>query len=72
MPHLLKGRFKEMIVKIRTFYGRSRGLRGERETKVDQGVAWLCQKCGEVILYEHLISKHFCKTQIKLQVHSDK
>jgi hypothetical protein len=61
-----------MIVKIRTFYGRSRGLRGERETKVDQGVAWLCQKCGEVILFEHLISKHFCKKLITLQVHSDK
>ena len=43
-----------------------------RETKVDQGVAWLCQKCGEVILFEHLIHKHFCKTQIKLQDHSDK
>ena len=54
-----------MIVKIRTFYGKQRGLRGDRQHQVDEGVAWLCQKCGEVILHEHLIHKHFCKTQIK-------
>ena len=58
-----------MIVKIRTFYGKQRGLRGDRSTQVDEGVAWLCQKCGEVILFEHLVHKHFCKTQIKLTVH---
>ena len=60
-----------MIVKIRTFYGRQRGLKGDRKTKVDEGVAWLCQKCGEVILFEHLIHKHFCKTQIKFVNYSD-
>ena len=50
-----------MIVKIRTFYGRTKGVRGDRQTDVVMGTAWLCQKCGEVILYEHLTPKHYCK-----------
>lgn len=60
-----------MIRKIRTFYGKRNGQRGNKVTTVDHGVAWLCEKCGEVILYEHLTAKHFCKTQIKPVVHSD-
>ena len=54
-----------MIRKIRTFYGRQNGQRGNKITTVDMGEAWLCEKCGEVILYEHLTPKHFCKRLIK-------
>ena len=54
-----------MIRKIRTFYGRQNGQRGNKVTTVDHGVAWLCEKCGEVILYEHLTPKHFCRRLIK-------
>ena len=54
-----------MIRKIRTFYGRQNGQRGSKQTTVDMGVAWLCEKCGEVILYEHLTPKHFCRRLIK-------
>ena len=54
-----------MIRKIRTFYGRRHGQHGAKQTTVDTGVAWLCEKCGEVIFFEHLIPKHFCKSQIK-------
>jgi predicted RNA-binding Zn-ribbon protein involved in translation (DUF1610 family) len=54
-----------MIRKIRTFYGKQNGQRGNKVTTVDQGVAWLCEKCGEVILYEHLTHKHFCRRLIK-------
>ena len=50
-----------MIRKIRTFYGKQNGQRGNKVTTVDMGVAWLCEKCGEVILYEHLTPKHYCK-----------
>jgi hypothetical protein len=53
-----------MIRKIRTFYGKKKGQHGARETTVSMGVAWLCEKCGEVILYEHLTPKHFCKRPI--------
>ena len=31
----------------------------------------LCEKCGEVILYEHLTPKHFCRRQIKPVVLED-
>lgn len=58
-----------MIQQIRTFYGRTKGVRGDRQTDVVMGTAWLCQKCGEVILYEHLTHKHYCKTLIKQIVH---
>jgi len=60
-----------MIRKIRTFYGKRNGQRGNKVTTIDQGVAWLCEKCGELIFFEHLVPKHFCKTQIKPVVHSD-
>jgi len=60
-----------MIVKIRTFYGRTKGVRGDRQTNVVMGHAWLCQKCGEVILYEHLIPKHFCKRSFMPVNHSN-
>jgi YgiT-type zinc finger domain-containing protein len=54
-----------MIRKIRTFYGKRHGQHGNKVTTIDQGEAWLCEKCGEVIFFEHLVPKHFCKTQIK-------
>jgi len=60
-----------MIRKIRTFYGRAKGGNRNTTTTVDMGHAWLCEKCGEVILYEHLTPKHFCRRQIKPVVHSD-
>jgi hypothetical protein len=60
-----------MIRKIRTFYGRAKGGNRNTTTTVDMGVAWLCEKCGEVILYEHLTPKHFCRRQIKPVVLGD-
>ena len=60
-----------MIRKIRTFYGKQTGQHGDKKTTVNIGVAWLCEKCGEVILYEHLTPKHFCRRLIKPVVHSD-
>ena len=60
-----------MICKIRTFYGKQNGQQGNKQTTVDIGVAWLCEKCGEVILYEHLTTKHFCRRQIKPVVLED-
>ena len=60
-----------MIRKIRTFYGKRNGQRGNKVTTVDRGEAWLREKCGEVMFFEHLVPKHFCKRQIKPVVHSD-
>jgi hypothetical protein len=60
-----------MIRKIRTFYGKRNGQRGNKVTTIDQGEAWLCEKCGAVMFFEHLVPKHFCKKLIKPVVHSD-
>jgi hypothetical protein len=60
-----------MIRKIRTFYGRRNGQRGNKVTTIDRGEAWLCEKCGGLMFFEHLVPKHFCKKLIKPVVHSD-
>jgi len=60
-----------VIRKIRTFYGRQHGQHGKKKTTVDMGHAWLCEKCGEVILYEHLTPKHFCRRIIKPVILAD-
>ena len=60
-----------MIRKIKTFYGSRTGQKGDKRTTICHGVAWLCEKCGEVILYEHLVPKHFCKRLIKPVIHLD-
>jgi len=60
-----------MIRKIKTFYGSRTGQKGNKKTTIYQSEAWLCEKCGEVIIYEHLVPKHFCKRQIKPVVLED-
>jgi ABC-type dipeptide/oligopeptide/nickel transport system ATPase subunit len=60
-----------MIRKIRTFFGRQSGQHGAKKTTISMGYAWLCEKCGEVILYEHLTPKHFCRREIKPVVLQD-
>ena len=60
-----------MIRKIKTFYGSRTGQKGNKKTTIYQSEAWLCEKCGEVIIYEHLVPKHFCRRQIKPVVLED-
>jgi hypothetical protein len=60
-----------MIKKIKTFYGSRTGQKGDKRTTIYQSEAWLCEKCGEVIIYEHLVPKHFCKRLIKPVVLED-
>lgn len=50
-----------MLEKIRTFFGRVRGLRGERKVVVQQGAAWVCTKCKMVFLTKEAGEKHECK-----------
>ena len=35
-----------MLEAIRTFFGRVRGLHGDRQTIVEQGQLWRCTKCN--------------------------
>lgn len=47
-----------MIEKIKTFFGRIRGLHGSKETIIVESVAWRCRICNEVFLDESLANKH--------------
>jgi hypothetical protein len=48
----------EIIEMIRTFFGRVRGLHGNKETIIVESVAWRCRICGEVFLDESLANEH--------------
>jgi len=50
-----------MLEKIRTFFGKMRGLHGEREVVVQQGSAWVCTRCRIVFLTKEAGEKHDCK-----------
>lgn len=50
-----------MLEKIRTFFGRLRGLHGNRKTVVEQGTAWVCTTCRMVFLTKQAGEKHECK-----------
>ena len=39
-----------MIEAIRTFFGRTKGLHGNRKTVVAEATAWRCTLCGKVFL----------------------
>ena len=49
-----------MIQQIRTFYGRERGLKGNKRTDVVMGIAWLCLGCGKVFTNKQLSALHRC------------
>jgi hypothetical protein len=53
-----------MIQQIRTFYGRTKGLHGDKKTIVTQGVAWLCVNCGKVFTNKRLSEIHNCTREI--------
>jgi hypothetical protein len=37
-----------MIEPIRAFFGKIRGLRGDRQTIINQTMMWRCTVCGEM------------------------
>jgi hypothetical protein len=47
-----------MLEAIRTFFGRVRGLHGNKETIIVESVAWRCRICGEVFLDQSLANEH--------------
>jgi hypothetical protein len=49
-----------MLEKIRTFFGKVRGLHGERKVIVQQGSAWVCTRCRMVFLTKEAGEKHGC------------
>jgi hypothetical protein len=49
-----------MLEKIRTFFGKERGLHGDRRTIVSQGSAWYCTDCRLIFLSKSESEKHSC------------
>jgi len=47
-----------MIEVIKTFFGKLRGIYGERRVVVEQGLLWKCTKCGLIFLNRKEGEKH--------------
>jgi len=52
-----------MIEAIRTFFGRVRGLHGDRSTVVEQGFVWRCTQCNLIFLTRTNAEQHPCQDQ---------
>jgi hypothetical protein len=50
-----------MLEQIRTFFGKLRGYRGDRETIVQQTMMWRCTKCYLVFTTKLAGEQHDCK-----------
>ena len=53
-----------MLEMIRTFWGKVRGLRGERRTVVEEGQLWRCTKCKMVFVTKEGGESHECSERI--------
>jgi hypothetical protein len=52
-----------MLEAVRTFWGKLRGLRGERNTIVEQGLVWRCTSCHTIFLTRTAGEQHQCQDQ---------
>jgi len=52
-----------MLEAIRTFWGKVRGLRGERQTIVEQGTMWRCTQCLLIFPTKKAGDDHKCQDQ---------
>jgi len=50
-----------MIEKIRTFFGRTKGIHQDKTTVVAQGSAWYCTECKLVFLTKQAGDQHSCE-----------
>jgi hypothetical protein len=50
-----------MIEKIRTLFGKMRGVYGRKQTIMVESIAWRCRKCSTVFLVEEEATQHSCK-----------
>jgi hypothetical protein len=47
-----------MLEQIKTFFGKLRGLHGQRKVIVEEGLLWKCTKCGLIFLNKKEGEKH--------------
>ena len=50
-----------MLERIRTFFGREKGMHPNKATIVAQGSAWYCTECSLVFLTKRAGSQHNCE-----------
>ena len=53
-----------MLEMIRTFWGKVRGLHGERRTIVEQGLVYRCTKCQLIFITKTAGEQHECRERI--------
>ena len=53
-----------MIEAIRTFFGKLRGLHGNRQTVIEQGTLWRCTKCQLIFVTKTAGDNHECRERI--------
>ena len=53
-----------MLEAIKTFFGKVRGLHGERKTIVEQGLIYKCTKCNLLFLTKTAGEQHDCRERI--------
>jgi hypothetical protein len=50
-----------MIEKIRTFFGREKGIHPNKSTIVAQGTAWYCTECKLIFVTKQAGDQHNCE-----------
>jgi len=50
-----------MLERIRTFFGRTKGIHQDKTTVVAQGSAWYCTECKLVFLTKQAGDQHSCE-----------
>ena len=54
-----------MLERIRTFFGRTKGIRQNKTTVVAQGSAWYCTDCRLVFLTASAGDRHSCELRFQ-------
>jgi hypothetical protein len=52
-----------MIEQIKTFFGKMRGLHGQRKVIVEEGLIWRCTKCHLIFITKKAGEQHPCQDQ---------
>ena len=50
-----------MLERIRTFFGRTKGIHQDKQTIVAQGTAWYCTECRLVFVTKAAGDQHSCE-----------
>lgn len=50
-----------MLERIRTFFGRTKGIHQNKTTIVEQGSAWYCADCRLVFITKQAGDQHSCE-----------